>query len=231
MLGTDSIWLSDRVVSDVLNVQPLIALSFVAARTTKLEFGASVLALPLRGTTLLAKEIATLDYLSGGRVLPAVGFGTEDEREFKACGSQVVLRLQVNDKPLSQGLLAGARLVVPVENHAGQDYLVYTQLADAPLARLRATIGGVMLVDTIPLARIPAAPRKCYRTVIAGLFSSPSTMSRQVGIRTGTSRRGERDFLPSFGGELERGQGALLSPFATPEPRIKQVSHSVAEHV
>ena len=84
-LGIDSIWLSDRIVSEVLSLEPLIALSFIAARTTTLKFGTSVLALPLRNPTVLAKEIATLDYLSGGRVLPAVGIGTEDEREFEAC--------------------------------------------------------------------------------------------------------------------------------------------------
>ena len=86
-LDVDSLWLSDRVVSSVLSMEPLIALSFVAARTTKLKFGTSVLALPLRNPTVLAKEIATLDFLSGGRILPAVGLGTEDEREFEACGS------------------------------------------------------------------------------------------------------------------------------------------------
>lgn len=86
-LDIDSLWLSDRIVSEVMNVEPMIALSFIAARTTKLKFGTSVLALPLRNPTVLAKEIATLDFLSGGRVLPAVGLGTEDEREFEACGS------------------------------------------------------------------------------------------------------------------------------------------------
>lgn len=86
-LDIDSLWLSDRIVSEVMNVEPLIALSFIAARTKKLKFGTSVLALPLRNPTVLAKEIATLDFLSGGRVLPAVGLGTEDEREFEACGS------------------------------------------------------------------------------------------------------------------------------------------------
>ena len=86
-LDIDSIWLSDRVVSSTLSMEPLVALSFIAARTTKLKFGTSVLALPLRNPTVLAKEIATLDFLSGGRALPAVGLGTEDEREFEACGS------------------------------------------------------------------------------------------------------------------------------------------------
>ena len=87
-LGVDSLWLSDRVVSEAMNVEPVVALSFIAARTTNLKFGTSVLALPLRNPTVLAKEIATLDFLSGGRSLPAVGLGTEDEREFEACGAR-----------------------------------------------------------------------------------------------------------------------------------------------
>ena len=86
-LDIDSLWLSDRIVSEIMNVEPMIALSFIAARTKKLKFGTSVLALPLRNPTVLAKEIATLDFLSGGRVLPAVGLGTADQREVEACGS------------------------------------------------------------------------------------------------------------------------------------------------
>ncbi len=85
-LGVDSLWLSDRIVSDVVSMEPVVALSFIAARTKHLKFGTNVLALPLRNPTVLAKEIATLDYLSGGRSLPAVGLGTGDEREYEACG-------------------------------------------------------------------------------------------------------------------------------------------------
>ena len=86
-LGVDSIWLTDRIVSGELNMEPLVALSFIAARTTRLKFGTSVLALPLRNPTVLAKEVATLDFLSGGRTLPAIGLGTESDREYEACGS------------------------------------------------------------------------------------------------------------------------------------------------
>jgi probable F420-dependent oxidoreductase len=85
-LDIDSIWLSDRVVSSSMNMEPVVALAFIAARTTKLKFGTSVLALPLRNPTIAAKELATLDFLSGGRALPAVGLGAEDEREYEACG-------------------------------------------------------------------------------------------------------------------------------------------------
>ena len=89
-LDIDSIWLSDRIVSPLLNMEPIVALSFAAARTKNLKFGTSVIALPLRNPTILAKEIATLDFLSGGRSLPAVGLGTEDAAEYEACGTTAV---------------------------------------------------------------------------------------------------------------------------------------------
>ena len=84
--GYDSIWLSDRVVGERSSPEPLVALSMVAAYSDRLKFGTSVLQLPVRNPVVLAKEMATLDYLSGGRLLPAVGLGQEDPREYEACG-------------------------------------------------------------------------------------------------------------------------------------------------
>ena len=84
----DSIWFSDRVVSDRLAPEPMIAMSMVAASSEKMKFGTAVTQLPLRNPVVLAKEMATLDYLSGGRFLPAVGLGQEDPREYEACGVQ-----------------------------------------------------------------------------------------------------------------------------------------------
>ena len=86
-LGVDSIWFSDRVVGPALNMEVIVAMSFIAGRTKKLKFGTSVIALPLRNPTVLAKEIATLDFLSGGRTLPAVGLGADDLAEYEACGT------------------------------------------------------------------------------------------------------------------------------------------------
>lgn len=85
-LAIDSLWLSDRVVSDALSLEPVVALSCVAARTRRMKLGTSVLALPLRNPTVLAKELATLDFLSGGRLLLAVGLGRDDDTELHACG-------------------------------------------------------------------------------------------------------------------------------------------------
>ena len=55
-LDVDSIWLSDRVVSSALSMEPVVALSFIAARTTKLKFGTSVLALPPARALLCSKR-------------------------------------------------------------------------------------------------------------------------------------------------------------------------------
>ena len=84
--GYDSIWLSDRIVSGRFSLEPLVALSMVAAYSQRMKFGTSVLAMPLRNPVVLAKQIATLDFLSQGRMLPAVGLGQEEPEEYEACG-------------------------------------------------------------------------------------------------------------------------------------------------
>ena len=84
--GYDSIWLSDRIVSSRFSLEPMIALSMVAAYSDRMKFGTSVLALPLRNPVVLAKQVATLDYLSQGRFFPAVGLGQEEPEEYEACG-------------------------------------------------------------------------------------------------------------------------------------------------
>ena len=84
--GYDSIWLSDRIVSDRFSLEPMVALSMVAAYSPRMKFGSSVLAMPLRNPTVLAKQIATLDFLSKGRFFPAVGLGQEEPEEYEACG-------------------------------------------------------------------------------------------------------------------------------------------------
>ena len=68
-LRFDSLWLSERIGGEAPD--PLVAMAFAAGRTTKLKFGMSVMVLPGRNPVVLAKELATLDRLSNGRLLPA----------------------------------------------------------------------------------------------------------------------------------------------------------------
>src|SRR4051812_43177997 len=82
--GWDSLWLSERINGPAPD--PLIALAMAAGRTKRLKLGTSVLVVPGRNPVLLAKELATLDRLSGGRMLPAVGLGAPDPLEHQAFG-------------------------------------------------------------------------------------------------------------------------------------------------
>src|ERR1700710_2792453 len=64
---------------------PLIWLTWVAAATTRLRFMTAVMILPQRNPLVLAKEVATLDHLSGGRIELGIGVGWLKE-EFEALG-------------------------------------------------------------------------------------------------------------------------------------------------
>ena len=83
-LRFDSLWLSERVTGECPD--PIVALAVAAGRTTRMKFGFSVLVVPGRNPMLLAKELATLDRLSNGRLLPAFGLGAVDPGEHQAFG-------------------------------------------------------------------------------------------------------------------------------------------------
>ena len=73
-IGWDSIWFSERVGGDILD--PLAAMSVAIGRSQRLKYGFSVLVLPGRNPVLLAKELATMDVLSKGRIVPVFGLGS-----------------------------------------------------------------------------------------------------------------------------------------------------------
>jgi alkanesulfonate monooxygenase SsuD/methylene tetrahydromethanopterin reductase-like flavin-dependent oxidoreductase (luciferase family) len=81
-LGFDSVWASDHFHGDDLapggaggRHDPLLALAFLAARTTTITLGTLVLANPFRAPSQLAREIATLCHLAPGRVVVGLGTG------------------------------------------------------------------------------------------------------------------------------------------------------------
>ena len=82
----DSVWFSERLSSPLPLPEPITAMAAIAARTSRLKFGPSVLITPFRSPVMAARELAMIDYLSNGRMLPAFGIGVEQEREFLAAG-------------------------------------------------------------------------------------------------------------------------------------------------
>ncbi len=84
--SVDSLWFSERLSAPMVVPEPITTMAAIAARTRRLKFGPSVLVMPFRAPVIAARELAMIDYLSGGRMLPAVGIGAESEREFRAVG-------------------------------------------------------------------------------------------------------------------------------------------------
>jgi probable F420-dependent oxidoreductase len=81
--GAHSLWTIDRLTFG--NQEPLLGLAAAAAITTRVKLGTSVLLGTLRGPAMLAKQIATLDQLSGGRVILGLGVGSRTD-DFEAAG-------------------------------------------------------------------------------------------------------------------------------------------------
>jgi probable F420-dependent oxidoreductase len=93
-LGFDTVLLNDHIIVDGSpraltswgnTYDPLVTLAYVAARTTRIRLGTSVLIMPYRNPVATAKMFATLDQLSGGRIIAGVGVGWH-EAEFAALG-------------------------------------------------------------------------------------------------------------------------------------------------
>lgn len=71
----DSLWTLDRIAGPVACLEPLALLTFAAAHTRRLRLGTAVLLSAFHSPLVLAKSLATLDQLSGGRLDVGVGFG------------------------------------------------------------------------------------------------------------------------------------------------------------
>jgi probable F420-dependent oxidoreductase len=88
-LGYHSVWGNDHIMAPQYVreeyadpprfFEPLVTLAYVAAHTTRIKLGTAVLVVPMREPAFLAKQVATLDHVSGGRVLLGVGVGAYRE--------------------------------------------------------------------------------------------------------------------------------------------------------
>jgi alkanesulfonate monooxygenase SsuD/methylene tetrahydromethanopterin reductase-like flavin-dependent oxidoreductase (luciferase family) len=87
--GFDSLWAGDHVAFHQPLLDVTVALATFAAVTERIKLGAGVLLLPLRAPALVAREFASLDYVSGGRVILGVGVGGEHPADFEAVGVPV----------------------------------------------------------------------------------------------------------------------------------------------
>lgn len=109
--GFDSVWAGEHVVLPDPQVppspmrpqdpalDPLLALAWAAAHTATIRLATGIVILPQRNPVVLAKQVATLDVLSGGRVILGIGAGYL-EPEFRAVGANFAERGAVTDEYL-----------------------------------------------------------------------------------------------------------------------------------
>jgi probable F420-dependent oxidoreductase len=126
-LGFDSLWATDHLLHGSLFyrsswLDPLLSLAFAASATTRVWLGTSVLVMPTRHPVLLAKDIATLQALSGERFILGVGTGW-DAREFEAIGQRKAERGARTEEAIDivRRLLASRSVTFQGRFHSLQD--------------------------------------------------------------------------------------------------------------
>ena len=124
--GVDSLWQTDRLISRQPILECMTALAAIAGRTRRIKFGVNVVSLAMRDPVLLAKQCATIDVLSEGRLLPGFGIGSPRGPEWQALhldpatrgkktdeSLEIIHRLWTEDRWISRGVhyrLTGASI-------------------------------------------------------------------------------------------------------------------------
>jgi len=194
--GLDSIWLSERLRGPAASLEAIAALSLIAGRTRRIKFGTSVMVLPARDPILLARQIATLDFLSDGRMLPAFGLGLNLEAEWRAIGRDKEHRGAMTDEAVD---LMRRLWTEDSVSHEGRFYRTH-ELTIAPKPWQRPVpiwFGG----------RTPAAYRRIGRLGDGFLGSFQSAQE------LGTAVRAIREAAEQHGRQVPEDHYGTIIPF------------------
>ena len=134
-LGFESLFITDHLLTArrfyrVSWTEPLMTLSHAAAVTSRIKLGTSVLVLPTHNPVVLAKEIATLQHLSGGRFIYGVGTGWYPP-EFESTGGTIQQRGRRTDEVLEASMQL---LKAPNQTFEGA-YHQFTDITVEPLSQ------------------------------------------------------------------------------------------------
>jgi len=172
-LGYHSLWTFQRLLSDVDNSwgemyrsvdDPMVTLAYAAAVTERARLGVAVLNLPFVSPLLLAKQAATLDRLSRGRLDLGLGLGWSDE-EYAASGAS---KARVGKRSEEFIGLLRTLWTDEVVEHSGEFYQVpRARFAPKPAQRLPILLGGT----------VPAALRRAGRLADGWVSSSRTNLT------------------------------------------------------
>ena len=200
-LGFDSLWLPELMLNGPFD--PLVGLTYAAARTTRLKLGAYLI-VPGRNPVRLARELANLDRLSGGRLLLIMVLGQPDAPEMMAQHVTKAERGALLEEvlPLLRRLWSG-----DVIDHNGPRY----QLRDARLSPtpvqepLEMWLGG----------QVPEALRRVGRLGdgwIPGLTTPTEAAEKRQRVEAAAAQAGRTIDPEHFGVNLTYSRGPLPVP-------------------
>lgn len=223
-LGVDSIWVSDHLVAPVgvqsiypydrrpdakpgdMGVierfyEPLVTLAFLAGQTRRVRLGVSAYVLPYRNPVVTAKLVATLDSLSGGRLVLAIGTGWLRE-EFAALGVPFAARGARTDEYLAvctalwsggEARFAGRHYTLPPVRTgpppAQQPHPPLWIAGNSPAAVERAArLGdGLHVIDLTPAELGPVVGRLRERVAAHGRAPEAVCVSLRKGVLVGAA--------------------------------------------
>ena len=183
-LGFDSLWATDHLLHGSLFyavpwLEPIVALTYAAAVTSRVHLGTSVLVMPTRQSVLLAKQISTLQALSGERFILGAGTGWDD-REFLAAGTEKRRRGVETDEgiDLVTRLLAGR----PVDFVGNDARFESVSIAPAMESPLRVWVGGGRQVAHPNSPELPEMPRRVLERIgrADGWIARPTSTPDQI---------------------------------------------------
>nr|WP_294519815.1 LLM class flavin-dependent oxidoreductase [uncultured Rhodopila sp.] len=211
--GVDSLWQTDRLVSRTPFLECMTALAAIAGRTSRIKVGVNVVSVAMREPLLLAKQCATIDMLSGGRLLPGFGIGSPRGAEWTAMHLDTSTRGRKTDEALEiiSRLWSGEVL-----DYAGRHFQL-TQASISPLpaqSTLPMWIGGSSGAAIWRTARIGTGWQ-------AGAETPDSVAAVMAGIKaalTETGRTIEADHYGAafgfrFGRPDDRGVAKLMEGY------------------
>ena len=221
----DSIWQSDRLISPQPQLEAMSLMAALAGATDRLKFGMSIVVVPLRDPLVLAKECATIDYLSDGRLLPAFGIGPEVAPEWTATGRAPHGRGPKADEALEimTRLWSGEPISFEGEHYRYVDASISPKPVQQPLP---LWIGGSSEAAIRRVARIANGWLGGLQSPaeVEPVIASIRRASREAGRPVPEDHYGA-SFPFRFGGwddpEVERAAGAIGRVRATdrPDPR------------
>ena len=183
-LGFDSLWATDHLLHGSLFyraswLDPLVALTYASARTSRVDLGTSILVMPTRHPLTLAKEIATLQSLCGDRFILGAGTGW-DPQEFEAMGIIKSERGKRTDESIEivRRLLTGETVTFEGDHYRIHD--IEIEPAAARVMRLWVG-GGRQLVHEKSPERSVMAPKVLQRIARAdGWIARPTSTAAQI---------------------------------------------------